>query len=105
MDEFVDDVVRIEREIVESLIKAGARYIHIDAPGFTAYVDGPSMDQMRSRGEDPARILHARSGRNRWWCRASATLRQPFILPRQPAQSGIARHRRHRRAAVQRAAA
>ena len=55
MDEFVDDVVRIEREIVESLIKAGARYIHIDAPGFTAYVDGPSMDQMRSRGEDPAK--------------------------------------------------
>jgi 5-methyltetrahydropteroyltriglutamate--homocysteine methyltransferase len=55
MDEFVDDVVRIEREIVESLIKAGARYIHIDAPGFTAYVDGPSIDQMRSRGEDPAK--------------------------------------------------
>ena len=55
MDEFVDDVVRIEREIVESLIEAGACYIHIDAPGFTAYVDGPSMDQMRSRGEDPAK--------------------------------------------------
>jgi 5-methyltetrahydropteroyltriglutamate--homocysteine methyltransferase len=55
MDEFVDDVVRIERAIVESLVKAGARYIHLDAPGFTAYVDGPSMDQMRSRGEDPAK--------------------------------------------------
>jgi 5-methyltetrahydropteroyltriglutamate--homocysteine methyltransferase len=55
MDEFVDDVVRIERAIVESLVEAGARYVHIDAPGFTAYVDGPSMDQMRSRGEDPAR--------------------------------------------------
>jgi len=39
---------------VASLVKAGARYIHIDAPGFTAYVDGPSMDQMRARGEDPA---------------------------------------------------
>jgi 5-methyltetrahydropteroyltriglutamate--homocysteine methyltransferase len=55
MDEFVDDVVRIERAIVESLVEAGARYVHIDAPGFTAYVDGPSMDQMRSRGEDPTR--------------------------------------------------
>jgi len=55
MDEFVDDVVRIERAIVESLVEAGARYVHIDAPGFTAYVDGPSMEQMRSRGEDPTR--------------------------------------------------
>jgi 5-methyltetrahydropteroyltriglutamate--homocysteine methyltransferase len=53
MDEFADDVVRIEREIVESLIKAGCRYIHIDAPGFTAYVDPPSIAQMRARGEDP----------------------------------------------------
>jgi 5-methyltetrahydropteroyltriglutamate--homocysteine methyltransferase len=65
MDAFVDDVVRIEREIVDSLVKAGARYIHIDAPGFTAYVDGPSMDQMRSRGEDPvqnfARSIKAES--------------------------------------------
>jgi 5-methyltetrahydropteroyltriglutamate--homocysteine methyltransferase len=53
LDDFVDDVVRIEREIVESLVKAGCRYIHIDAPGFTAYVDQPTMDQMRARGEDP----------------------------------------------------
>src|SRR5215831_1627937 len=39
LDDFVADVVRIERAIVESLVKAGCRYIHIDAPGFTAYVD------------------------------------------------------------------
>jgi 5-methyltetrahydropteroyltriglutamate--homocysteine methyltransferase len=53
LDDFVDDVVRIERQIVESLVKAGCRYIHIDAPGFTAYVDRPTMEQMRARGEDP----------------------------------------------------
>jgi 5-methyltetrahydropteroyltriglutamate--homocysteine methyltransferase len=53
MDEFVDDVVKIEREIVESLVAAGCRYVHIDAPGFTAYVDEPSLAQMRARGEDP----------------------------------------------------
>ena len=53
VQEFVDDVVKIEREIVESLVKAGCRYIHIDAPGFTAYVDEPSLAQMRARGEDP----------------------------------------------------
>ena len=55
LDDFVDDVVAIERTIVESLVKAGCRYIHIDAPGFTAYVDEPSLAQMRARGEDPQR--------------------------------------------------
>jgi len=53
IDDFVADVVAIERAIVESLVTAGCRYIHIDAPGFTAYVDEPSLDQMRARGEDP----------------------------------------------------
>jgi 5-methyltetrahydropteroyltriglutamate--homocysteine methyltransferase len=55
LDDFVADVVSIERTIVESLVKAGCRYIHIDAPGFTAYVDEPSLAQMRARGEDPQR--------------------------------------------------
>jgi len=53
MDDFVGDVVAIERAIVESLVAAGCRYIHIDAPGFTAYVDAPSIAQMKARGEDP----------------------------------------------------
>jgi 5-methyltetrahydropteroyltriglutamate--homocysteine methyltransferase len=53
MDEFVADVVAIERKIVESLVASGCRYIHIDAPGFTAYVDPPSLTAMQSRGEDP----------------------------------------------------
>ena len=53
MDAFVADVVAIERQIVSSLIEAGCRYVHIDAPGFTAYIDSPSLDAMRQRGEDP----------------------------------------------------
>src|SRR5712671_622914 len=53
MDDFVADVVAIERAIVTSLVDAGCRYIHIDAPGFTAYVDPPTLAQMRARGEDP----------------------------------------------------
>jgi 5-methyltetrahydropteroyltriglutamate--homocysteine methyltransferase len=53
MDDFLADVVAIERAIVTSLIDAGCRYVHIDAPGFTAYVDAPSVAQMRARGEDP----------------------------------------------------
>jgi 5-methyltetrahydropteroyltriglutamate--homocysteine methyltransferase len=53
MDDFVADVVGIERAIVKGLVDAGCRYVQIDAPGFTAYVDEPSMKQMRDRGEDP----------------------------------------------------
>jgi 5-methyltetrahydropteroyltriglutamate--homocysteine methyltransferase len=53
MDHFLADVVAIERQIVASLVEAGCRYVHVDAPGFTAYVDPPSLAQMRARGEDP----------------------------------------------------
>src|SRR5579863_7415507 len=53
LDAFVADVVAIERQIITSLVDAGCRYVHIDAPGFTAYVDEPTMAQMRKRGEDP----------------------------------------------------
>jgi 5-methyltetrahydropteroyltriglutamate--homocysteine methyltransferase len=57
LDEFLGDVVRVEREIVAGLIAAGCRYVHMDGPGYTAYVDAATLGAMRSRGEDPARNL------------------------------------------------
>ncbi|HEX6513827.1 MAG TPA: cobalamin-independent methionine synthase II family protein, partial [Chloroflexota bacterium] len=57
LDEFVADLVRVQRQVVSELVEAGCRYVQIDAPSYTAYVDQPSLDQMRSRGEDPARNL------------------------------------------------
>jgi 5-methyltetrahydropteroyltriglutamate--homocysteine methyltransferase len=53
LDEFVADVVAIERRMIKELVDAGCRYIQIDAPGYTAYVDPISLQRMRSRGEDP----------------------------------------------------
>ena len=53
MDEFMADVVKLEREMIAALVGAGCRYVQIDAPGYTAYVDTPSLDAMRARGEDP----------------------------------------------------
>jgi 5-methyltetrahydropteroyltriglutamate--homocysteine methyltransferase len=53
IDEFIADVVAIERQMIQELINAGCRYVHIDAPGFTAYVDQVSLERMRARGEDP----------------------------------------------------
>lgn len=53
MAEFLADVVAIERAMIEELAAAGCRYIQIDAPGYTAYVDQVSRDRMTARGEDP----------------------------------------------------
>ncbi len=53
VDDFLADVVAIEKTIVAALVEAGCRYVQIDAPGYTAYVDEPSLDAMRQRGEDP----------------------------------------------------
>src|SRR6185295_6843817 len=56
-EDFVADVVRIEREMVRGLMDAGCRYVQIDAPSYTAYVDAPSLQEMRERGEDPMKNL------------------------------------------------
>ena len=53
MDDFVADVVKIQREMIRGLVEAGCRYVQIDAPGYTAYVDPPSLQAMRDRGENP----------------------------------------------------
>jgi 5-methyltetrahydropteroyltriglutamate--homocysteine methyltransferase len=53
MDAFCADVVALERRMVAEVVEAGCRYVHIDAPGFTAYADPPSLAAMRARGEDP----------------------------------------------------
>src|SRR5882724_9983337 len=57
LDDFVADVVAIERQMIKELVEAGCKYVQIDAPGYTAYVDQVSLDRMRSRGEDPERNL------------------------------------------------
>lgn len=56
-DEFIADVVTVSKEIVSGLRGAGCQYVHIDAPGYTAYVDPPSLEAMRERGEDAEKSL------------------------------------------------
>ncbi len=53
IEEFLTDVVSIERTMIAELAEAGCGYVGIDGPGYTAYVDAPSIDVMRRRGEDP----------------------------------------------------
>lgn len=57
IDAFMDEVVAIERKMIEELVAAGCRYIQLDAPGYTAYVDKPSLAQMRADGLDPKQRL------------------------------------------------
>jgi 5-methyltetrahydropteroyltriglutamate--homocysteine methyltransferase len=57
MDAFLADVVAIERQMISEVIAAGCRYIQIDEPGYTAYVDPPLVERMHARGEDPRENL------------------------------------------------
>jgi methionine synthase II (cobalamin-independent) len=57
LDEFITNVVAIQRQMIRELVDAGCRYVHMDAPGFTAYVDKVSLDRMKARGEDPEQNL------------------------------------------------
>jgi 5-methyltetrahydropteroyltriglutamate--homocysteine methyltransferase len=53
MDAFLEDVIAIERQMIAEAVDAGCRYIQIDEPGYTAYVDPPLIEAMKARGEDP----------------------------------------------------
>jgi 5-methyltetrahydropteroyltriglutamate--homocysteine methyltransferase len=57
LDDFVEHIVAIQRQMISELVEADCKYIQIDAPGYTAYVDRVSLDRMRSRGENPERNL------------------------------------------------
>ena len=53
VEAFLQDVVAVQRQMIAQLAEAGCRYVGIDGPGYTAYVDGPSIAAMRARGEEP----------------------------------------------------
>jgi methionine synthase II (cobalamin-independent) len=57
MDAFLEDVIAIQRQMIREAVDAGCRYIQIDEPGYTAYVDPPLLDAMKKRGEDPMENL------------------------------------------------
>jgi 5-methyltetrahydropteroyltriglutamate--homocysteine methyltransferase len=54
---FLADVVAIQRRMVGELVGAGCDYVQIDEPSYTGYVDPPTLERMRARGEDPVASL------------------------------------------------
>ena len=82
--------------MIRSLIDAGCRYIQIDAPSYTAYVDAPSLDEMKERGEDPMKNLMRSIKADNEILRLFDGSRFAFIVPRQPTQH-VAPRRKLRR--------
>jgi 5-methyltetrahydropteroyltriglutamate--homocysteine methyltransferase len=56
-DEFLADVVAIQRQMVGELVAAGCDYVQIDEPSYTGYVDPATLERMRAAGEDPMKNL------------------------------------------------
>jgi 5-methyltetrahydropteroyltriglutamate--homocysteine methyltransferase len=56
-DEFLADVVAIQRQMVGELVAAGCDYLQIDEPSYTGYVDPATLERMRCAGEDPMQNL------------------------------------------------
>lgn len=56
-DAFLADVVAIQRQMVVELVEQGCDYIQLDEPSYTGYVDAPTLERMRARGEDPLKNL------------------------------------------------
>lgn len=57
IDAFVADVVAVERQMISELVQAGCRYIQLDEPSYTAYVDPTWIAAWKQRGEDPEQHL------------------------------------------------
>ena len=56
-DAFVDVVVRVQNEMIAQVRAAGCRYVQIDAPSYTSYVDEGRLAAMRAAGESPEENL------------------------------------------------
>lgn len=57
LDAFIDDLVRVQRELIAGVVAAGGRYVSIDEPSLTGYVDPPTLEKLRAQGEDPKQNL------------------------------------------------
>ena len=56
-DRFLADVVRIQKRMVSELVEAGCKYVQLDEPSYTGYVDRETLARIAARGEDPMKNL------------------------------------------------
>ncbi|MFP6713393.1 MAG: 5-methyltetrahydropteroyltriglutamate--homocysteine S-methyltransferase [Rhodospirillales bacterium] len=58
MEHFWDDVVQFYQNEIAGLEKLGCRYIQIDDPVLTYFLDDRTRDNLRDIGEDPDQLIH-----------------------------------------------
>ena len=56
-DAFVDDIVAIQRELIDEVIAAGIEHIQFDFPLYPMLVDANAADRAAALGETPATLL------------------------------------------------
>lgn len=56
-EEFLRDVISVERQMIGELYAAGCRYLQLDSSPYTAYADPASIAELRARGEDPREAM------------------------------------------------
>ena len=56
-DALLNDVTKIQNDMVGELVDAGCEYIQIDEPSYTGYVDKATLERIADRGEDPMKNL------------------------------------------------
>lgn len=56
-DRFLADVVDIQKRMVSELVDAGCKYVQLDEPSYTGYVDRETLARIAARGEDPMKNL------------------------------------------------
>ena len=56
-DRFLADVVQIQKRMVSELVEAGCKYVQLDEPSYTGYVDRETLARIAARGEDPMKNL------------------------------------------------
>jgi len=52
-----EDVIAIERQMIQELAEAGCRYVQFDEPSYLDHVDPLFLEEMRARGEDSQQTL------------------------------------------------
>ena len=56
-DRFLADVVHVQKRMVSELVEAGCKYVQLDEPSYTGYVDRETLARIAARGEDPMKNL------------------------------------------------
>ncbi|MFT4198721.1 MAG: hypothetical protein QM601_12595 [Pseudoxanthomonas sp.] len=53
LEQFVADLIEVQRQLIAGVVEAGGRYVSIDEPSLTGYVDPATIAELEARGEDP----------------------------------------------------